>query len=179
MDPKKLNRTERLALRCRAIDQMVKTASENGGCEDRLYWTLTYDFEHAPFTTNVEQLAEIGLVVAESKYILDTEISEVLHILVKKMAELQLFLLHTNHLRDRELYELLTEKILREQVRDLPASDVHEFIDITGTKKAEDIYMSVYASEEDKQEWIRNGGRILVNVWVCQRDQFLPKPGVK
>lgn len=139
--------------RSKAIDQLVADATTKGDCADRLYWTLIYDFEHAPMTTNLEQLKEIGIVPVNLEHLTAQETSEALELIINGLAKLGVFLLHTNHLRDAELYEKLVTKILVEPVRDLPAdAGVHEFIDLTG------------------------GEPEVAAVDICNRDARLPKP---
>lgn len=139
--------------RSKAIDQLVADATTKGDCTDRLYWTLIHDFEHAPMTTNLEQLKEIGIVPVNLEHLTAQETTEALDLIINGLAKLGVFLLHTNHLRDAELYERLVMKILAEPVRDLPPdSGVHEFIDITGGQPEVEV------------------------VEICNRDAGLPKP---
>ena len=104
------------------------------------------------FRSNLQQLREVGLEVPPSQGLDERELQRHLWEVIETLADLGVFLLHTNHLQDRELYALLRDTVLREPVRDLPPSEgVSEFIDL-----------SVRAPCGAPQ--------------VADRDRFLPRP---
>jgi hypothetical protein len=47
------------ARRDAAIDELVATAANRGELTDRVFWAMVHDFEQAPVTTNLAQLAEL------------------------------------------------------------------------------------------------------------------------
>ena len=137
-----------------AIDELVAKSTAAGGCTDRLYWTIVYDCEHAPMTTNLAQLAEVGVNPTPSAHLTDEESTAQLWVVINTLADLGIYFLNTNHLTDRALYERLVTGILLEPVRDLPPdAGVHEFIDLTG------------GSQESQP-----------TVAVSDRDSRLPRP---
>lgn len=125
-------RAQAAAERQRAIDGLVERAERDGGCTDRLFWTLHYDMEMAPITSNARQLEEVGMELPpEDAWRDDGQLHRHLWEVIETLADLGIFLLRTDHLSDRELYRLLEGRILREPVRDLPPSaGVHEYIDL-------------------------------------------------
>jgi hypothetical protein len=124
-------RAEAAADRERAIDELVEQAEREGGCTDRMFWTLHHDFRLAPMTSNLQQLREVGLEVPAESGLADRELQAALWEVIETLADLGVFLLHTDHLDDRALYGLLERQVLREPVRDLPPSaGVAEFIDL-------------------------------------------------
>lgn len=126
-------------VRAEAIDRLVADARDKGGCTDRMYWTIVHDFERAEWTTNLRQLEEIGACPPAPSDVGDTELSLVLWELIDALAGLGIYLIHTDHLTDRELYERLVLQVLREQVRDLPPdASVHEYIDLSPLLRRED-----------------------------------------
>jgi hypothetical protein len=134
------------------IDRLVQQASERGGCTDRMYWTLHYDFEQAPMTTNMQQLQEVGVDMPPEAELNDRALQQQLWEVIETLADLGTYLLRTDHLDDRALYRLLHEQVLREPVRDLPPSEgVSEFIDL-GVRAPADAQPLV------------------------QRDRFMPRP---
>ena len=156
----RMGRARRVGLRAvaaaereRAIDALVARAAMQGSCTDRLFWTIHYDFELAPVTTNLEQLREVGVYMPpEGELPHDSLLQRQLWEVIETLADLGVFLLHTDHLGDRELYRLLEGRILREPVRDLPPSEgVAEFIDV-----------GVWAGANAPQ--------------VADRDRLLPRP---
>ena len=145
-------RARAAAERERAIDGLVERAEQQGGCTDRMFWTLHYDFELAPVTTNLQQLREVGLEVPPAEGLDERALQRHLWEVIETLADLGVFLLHTDHLDDRSLYALLEGKVLRDPVRDLPPSPgVVEFIDLGARAEA---------------------GAVA----VTDRDRFLPKP---
>ncbi len=72
------------------------------------------------------------------------------------MASLGAYLLHTNHLSDRELYEYLYHDGLREEAVLFPENPSYAYmIDLTGSGSEEDnqIYLKYYADEEHRRQW--------------------------
>jgi hypothetical protein len=134
------------------IDRLVEQARARGGCTDRMYWTLHYDFEQAPMTTNMQQLQEVGVDMPPEAELSDRALQQQLWEVIETLADLGTYLLRTDHLDDRALYRLLHEQVLREPVRDLPPSEgVSEFIDL-GVRAPADAQPLV------------------------QRDRFMPRP---
>lgn len=166
--------------RALAIDRLVADAASRGDCEDRLYWTLIYDFEHAPLTTNLEQLHEVGVHPVCAFLLDDDELVEALGEVTSSLGDLGIFLLHTNHLTDRALYTRLLDHILVEPVRDLPPdSEVHEFIDLIGGGGAVEceLYQKYYATAAERKLFLKEqGSSISQEVPVSDRDRTLPKP---
>ena len=125
-------RAEAAAEREQAIDELVARAERQGGCTDRMFWTLHHDMEVAPITSNARQLEEVGVALPPEDALRDDrDLRNHLWEVIETLADLGIFLLRTDHLSDRELYRLLEGRILREPVRDLPpSSGVHEYIDL-------------------------------------------------
>jgi hypothetical protein len=148
------------ALRSAAIDRYVaERESANGGTFDRMLATLTYDCEQAPLTTNMQQLAEIGVVPPPADSLTDDQVNTELTSLVHALALLGVYLIETNHLTDQQLYRVLTESVLREQIRDIPpCPDMHEYVDLSASKP--------------------HGAALIDGRYpaVCQRAELLPRP---
>jgi hypothetical protein len=83
---------------------------------------------------------------------LSTKLLEIIH----KLASLGAYLLHTNHLSDRALYEYLYHDGLREEAVLFPENPSYAYIiDLTGSGSDEDnqIYLKYYADEEHRKQW--------------------------
>ena len=79
-----------------------------------------------------------------------------LHEIIQQMASLGAYLLHTNHLSDRQLYEYLYNDGLREEAVLFPENPSYAYmIDLTGSGSEEDnqIYLKHYADEEHRKQW--------------------------
>lgn len=118
-------------LRTEAIDRLQDEAKRAGGITDRLYWTMVYDFELAPLTTNLAQLRELGIEVPPASSLDEAALSARLWEVIEGLARLNVFLVATDHLTDRELYDRLESRVLREEVREVPPEPgVREYIDL-------------------------------------------------
>src|SRR5437868_10574003 len=76
--------------------------------------------------------------------------------IIERMATLGAYLLHTNHLSDRALYEYLYYDGLREQAVLFPENPSYAYmIDLTGSGSEEDnqIFLRYYADENYRRQW--------------------------
>jgi hypothetical protein len=122
-----------------AIERLRDEATKRGQLGDKAFWAMVYDFEHAPVTTNRKQLAEIGIELPPGKELADDELVLKLQEVIEGLATLRIYLVHTDHLSDRQLYDCLEQSVLDEEVRDLPALDsAQEFIDLSISAPPED-----------------------------------------
>jgi hypothetical protein len=162
------------------IDRLQREAGERGEITDRMFWTMVYDFERAPWTTNRRQLGELGVEVASLDDLDPDEVPRRLGELVEALARLNIFLLHTDHLDDLELYRRLSEEILDEEVRDIPVCPgVREYIDLVGggPDGDSDTYLKHYASEEERETHRREHGSVPRHEPPpFERDRHLPRP---
>lgn len=108
---------------------------------DRVVAALTYDLETAPFTTNRRQLEELGYTVPAGPCLApDPAVAQrALWHIVYGLERLGIYLLHTDHLSDQRLLEVLCTRVLVERVRDLaPSGDFSEFIDLSASREETD-----------------------------------------
>jgi hypothetical protein len=121
-----------------AIDRLAASGLERGSTVDRSFWAMVYDFEHAPTTTNLKQLNEIGVQVPPSGSLADDELVIQLWEVIRGLGRLHVYLTNTNHLTDRQLYERLESEVLVEEIRDVAAADgVQEWIDMATMEETE------------------------------------------
>lgn len=101
--------------------------------------------------------------------------------IVERMASLGAYLLHTNHLTDRELYNYLYVDGLREEAVLFPENPSYAYmIDLTGSGSDEDnqIYLKYYADEEHRRQWARDWPDDVIperEIPPFDRDRFLPQ----
>ena len=115
----------KVAERNRRIDGLVTNAMSRGEDSDRLFWTIVHDLEHAPQTTNLEQLEQLGFDVPslrELSRLGPAESAEYLRMLLDAMSVLRVFIRGAEHLSNRGLLNHLIQVVLRESVADLPHS---------------------------------------------------------
>ena len=151
-----------------AIRELHLAGVRHGGPNDPGYWALVHDLEFAPLTTNLAQLREIGVEMADPMVLDDAELASSLDGVIRGLAVIDVYLLHTGHLDDRELYTLL---------RDVPAGcGSREWIDVAGGSDRE-TFLAWYADDDDREE-ARLDGEILPDrrPLKSDRDARLPRP---
>ncbi len=163
----------------RAIDGLLSSAIADRGIVDRGYWTLVHDLELAALTTNLEQLEEIGVEVPMPDAIDDEELIQSLGEVIHGLGELEVYLLHSDHLDDRTLYRRLREDVLMDQVRDLPPRiGCREWIDLSsGLGDPVETWLRYHASEEERSS-ASDRGEIVPprSRKKADRDRSLPRP---
>ncbi len=165
--------------RSRSIRRLRRDARRRGGDEpiDRGYWALVHDLEHAPLTTNLEQLAEIGVEPPDLLCLDEPELRAWLAEIVEGLSIVDVYLRHTDHLDDRTLYSVLCRRVLREPVRDVPAGvGVREWLDLAAGSSPE-IWYRYYATEAERLEGMVRGDVVPARgLRVADRDRLLPRP---
>jgi len=114
------------------------------------------EYETAEPITLLRLLENSGLEVAVPDQLDDTTLTGKLQELIQRMATLGAYLLHTNHLSDRELYEYLYHHALREEAVFFPENPSYAYmIDLTGSSSDADnlTYLKYYAEEEYRKQW--------------------------
>lgn len=163
--------------RAERIDALHREAGRSGGEGGRGFWSLAYDLHHAPWTTNLDQLREIGVDPPMPDAIDDDEIGAALDAVIMGLAVLQVFLLHTDHLDDRSLYRRLRLDVLHDRVRDVPpATGSREWIDLAGGVDRS-AYLAVHATDAERASLEAAG--VIVPPRMerrADRDHRLPRP---
>lgn len=129
------------------------------------FWQRVMAFEHGPFTTHYQQLLAAGIALPEPATLSDEQLSAKLWEAIEALARLRVFLLSTNHLSDRQLYDLLLRETLHDEIpieADDPATaDVDGgcwHLDLVATGSDEDIraWLTYYADEQTRERWRRD-----------------------
>ena len=117
------------------------------------------EYENAEPTTLFRLLENSGLDIPPPDQLDDDAVTIRLKEIVERMATLGAYLLHTDHLTDRELYVYLFADGLREEAVLFPENPSYAYmIDLTGSGSDADnqIYLKYYADEEHRQQWARD-----------------------
>ena len=117
------------------------------------------EYETAAPISLMSLLANAGLEVQAPEQLDKDTLRIKLKDMIERMASLGAYLLHTNHLSDRELYEYLYNDALREEVVLFPENPSYAYmIDLTGSGGDEDnqTYLKYYADEEHRRQWARD-----------------------
>lgn len=99
--------------------------------------------------------------------------------LIARLAEINIVIENTNHLDDGALRAFLTE-LLDEPIVFPDVPGLVMYVDVIGSGSEEDIdlYLRFYASEGDRNEWLREFPDFAMpprQVPPHDRDRFLPK----
>ena len=117
------------------------------------------EYETAEPISLFQLLENSGLDIPAPDQLDDTTLTAKLQEMIQRMAALGAYLLHTNHLSDRELYEYLYLDGLREEAVLFPENPSYAYmIDLTGSGSDEDnlTYLKYYADEPHRQQWARD-----------------------
>jgi hypothetical protein len=139
------------------------------------------EYENAEPTTLFRLLENSGLEIPPPDQIDDDAVKIHLNEIVNRMATLGAYLLHTNHLTDRELYVYLYHDGLREEAVLFPENPSYSYmIDLTGSGSDDDnqTYLKYYADEEHRKQWAHDWPDDVLPDHEdppFDRDRFLPQ----
>jgi len=108
------------------------------------FWKRVLAFERAPRGTHFAQLHKAGVALPPPDSLPDAALHAKLWAVIDKLAELRVFLYHTDHLSDRELYDRLWDDLLREETVLMPPDpDSACHLDIIGSGSEEDVQIGL------------------------------------
>lgn len=141
------------------------------------------DDDEGPDTTLYEELTRRGLKFPEPGELADEDLPCSLWLLLRRLAELHVFLYNTNHLSDRELYARLWYRELPMETM-MPRLDEDEalHLDLLGSGSEEELvaYLKYYADNLDRAQWKLDYPAMPMPeraAFPFDRDRFLPQRG--
>ncbi len=114
------------------------------------------EYETAEPISLLRLLENSGLEIPAPAKLDEVALSLKLIEIIDRMASLGAYLLHTNHMTDRELYDYLFNDGLREEAVLFPENPSYAYmIDLTGSGSDEDnqVYLKYYADVEHRNQW--------------------------
>lgn len=138
--------------------------------------------EEAPVTTWKEELSVRGFDYEWCSSDSDVVVSEKLWSLLNALAGMRIFVTNTDHLSERELYELLVNVYIVKQVAQVPLDrNMACMIDIVGSEIEDNPanWLRYYASSRERLEWAKqNVGKMLPTAEKLpySREDQLPTP---
>ena len=114
------------------------------------------EYETAEQISLLRLLGNSGLEVLPPESLDDDALKIKLKEMIDRMASVGAYVLHTNHLSDRDLYEYLYHNALREETVLFPENPSYAYmIDLTGSGSEDDnqTYLKYYADEEYRRQW--------------------------
>ena len=171
---------EQLDFRCEGSEDLLHGISFDGMLNAFRSWIK--QLEEAPVTTWKEELSVRGYDYEWCSADSDSVITVKLWSLLDALAGMRIFVTNTDHLSERELYELLVNVYIVKQVAQIPL-DHHMacMIDIVGSEVEDNPsnWLRYYASSRERLEWARqNIGKRLPTVEKLpySREDQLPTP---
>lgn len=169
--------TDRFAARTEWIEN--NTNDETSAFEA----AISYDFDHAPNVRGREQLLTVDIIpMAPQALRSPSDMHDELWTILEGLAKCGIYLLNTNHLNDSELYNRLYFRILDEETRGIPPSDVcSEFIDCLHPM---DRFVPGFCDDGYKEQsdkpintpYCRGPNSSTTTSRYCDRDRYLPRP---
>jgi hypothetical protein len=114
------------------IDWLMRRKDELGEPIDVMQAAMQWDHQYADRTTNIKQLREIGIDLPDMNRLTDDEIDDALEEAVCGLRRLGISILGADNMCPKRMYQLLTQRILVEEVPDIPPNaGTTEYIDLT------------------------------------------------
>lgn len=114
------------------------------------------EYETAEQISVLRLLENSGFNVPAPESLADDALKIKLKEIIDRMASVGAYLLHTNHVSDRDLYEYLYNDALREETVLFPENPSYAYmIDLTGSGSEDDnqTYLKYYADADYRRQW--------------------------
>lgn len=115
-------------------------------------------WERAP-AIPISQWFEPELQLPDPRSLSDDQLRQVLHATLEKLAEKRILLVHTDHLSDRELYQVILRDILPSYEKRLECPTASLRWDCADPVDNTDTWLRYYASQEQREAWSQSEGR--------------------
>ena len=158
-EPDQEKRIEKLRDEVRKLGGTFSTELEMPADLEEGFLQHILEYEQAQPITLLQLLENAGLEVPAPDNLDDGDLSAKLWEIIERMSSLGAYLLHTNHLSDRELYTYLYSDGLQEEATLFPENPGYAYmIDLTGSGSEDDneIYFRYYADEEYREQWTKD-----------------------
>jgi len=138
-------------------EEMISIEAENCSPEiEEEFWEHVVAFAQTQRLPLLEVLVKAGISVPSPDELDEGQLSAKLWEVIDGLFLQEIYLEHTDHLSDRELYMQLWSETLREEAV-LPPEDTgfSYHLDLIGSGSVADTltYLKYYASEDERQEW--------------------------
>lgn len=155
-EPDQEKRIEKMRDEVKKLGGIFSTKVEMPADLEEEFLRHILEYEKAQPISLLQILQNAGLHVAAPDSLNDAELTAKLWEVIERMSSMGAYLLHTNHLSDRELYIYLYTDGLREEATLFPEDPSYAYtLDIAGSGNQEDqeIYFRYYADEDYRNQW--------------------------
>jgi hypothetical protein len=139
------------------------------------------EYERAEPISLLQLLENSGLEIAPPDQVDEETLGFKLKDIINRMASMGAYLLHTDHLSDRALYEYLYHDGLREEAVLFPENPSYAYmIDLVGSGSEEDnqTFLKYYADVQHREQWASDWPNDHMpdrEELPFDRDRFLPQ----
>ena len=158
-EPDQEKRIEKLRDEVRKLGGTFSTEVEMPADLEEEFLKHILEYEHAQPITLLQLLKNAGLEVPAPDDLDDGRLITKLWEVIERMSSLGAYLMHTDHLSDRELYTYLYSDGLQEKATLFPENPGYAYmIDLTGSGSEEDnqVYFRYYADEAYREQWAKD-----------------------
>lgn len=158
-EPDQEKRIEKLRDEVRKLGGTFSTEVEMPADLEEEFLKHILEYEHAQPITLLQLLKNAGLEVPAPDDLDDDRLTAKLWEVIEQMSSLGAYLMHTDHLSDRELYTYLYSDGLQEEATLFPENPGYAYmIDLTGSGSEEDnqVYFRYYADEAYREQWAKD-----------------------
>ena len=123
------------------------------------FWERVVNYEEGEWTTPFVLLTRGGMELNPPDELDDEQLKPKLWEVIRGLAMLRMFLYSTDHLSDRELYQVLWHEVLLDECPSIPIDEDSAWhIDLVGSGSEEDIelYLRYYADDQTRQDWAKD-----------------------
>jgi hypothetical protein len=121
------------------------------------FLTSLLAWEKAPVLP-ISQWFEPQLSLPDQHTLTDTEVKHQLHQVIGRLYEKNIWLIHTEHLSDRQLYCLIVRDILPAQEKKVVLNDKCLKWRCLDTEQDEESWLRFYATQEERERWADETG---------------------
>ena len=180
--PDQETRIQALKARAMQLSQGKMVSSDTSALSADLeedFWRRVVEAEEGPTTTLTRELEAFGVPLPAPDALDDAQLKAALWIVIDALSGLHVYLEETDHLSDRELYRLLIDELLPEEMDALGDGNWHMPI-LGGCSEADlQLYMKYYADAQERARWKSDVPDFQMPVkeeLPYDRDRHLPKP---
>ena len=146
----------------------MSTSSENEFLQSMLDW------ERAPMLP-IREWFQPPLSLPAAEVFNDEQLGSILYDTIQRLFEKQIVLDFTDHLSDRQLYCLICRDILPAHEKLMQRQHNYLHWDCANMDDDPDIWLRYYASEEDRQAWVKETGGALPQAEDLPCERQLPR----